>query len=95
MNPPVVLVSARVLRAFRDPQNIRAKLNHLKLDGAEECDLTEIFNRLVNWKYILVDKDRALSLVVEAGRRVHPSEIKQQFPGGWLIDFDEQLNFLN
>src|ERR1051325_51798 len=86
---------AQVLRAFRDPQNIRAALNRLKADGAEASDSTEIFERLVDWKYILVDKDRALSLVVEAGRRVHPADIKEQFPGGWLIDFDEQLSFLN
>jgi magnesium-protoporphyrin IX monomethyl ester (oxidative) cyclase len=43
------------------------------------------FDALVDLRYILIDGDRALSLVVESGPRMSGGETASQFPGGYLL----------
>lgn len=46
---------------------------------------SEIFERLVALKYILVDKERAVSLVVETGELTSRREHVSLYPGGYLL----------
>ena len=59
-----------VLTAFREPRKVAA---------------SEIFDRLVALRYILVDKERALSLVAESGPLTSRREHVSLYPGGYLM----------
>jgi ribosomal peptide maturation radical SAM protein 1 len=67
------------LRAFREPRSIRAVLSELGPPAAEA------FDRLISWQYLLKDKDRALSLVAEAGPLTAKRPDVAAFPGGFLL----------
>lgn len=59
-----------VLTSFREPKK-RAE--------------SEVFERLVALRYILVDKERALSVVAESGPRMAERDAVGDFPGGYLM----------
>ncbi len=67
------------LEAFREPRNIRTTLANLGPDAAAT------FNRLAAWCYILIDKDRALSLVAQKGPLTENRAAIADFPGGFLM----------
>lgn len=79
----------RMLNAFRDPKKIEAALGRLKDDRPEPVDFLEIFDQLVSWNYILVDKDRALCLVTETIDEIHGPQSRAEYPGGWLDESDK------
>jgi ribosomal peptide maturation radical SAM protein 1 len=62
---------AAMLESFREPRP-RAKES-------------AAFEALVDLRYILLDGDRALSLVVESGPRMSGREAVAQYPGGYLL----------
>jgi magnesium-protoporphyrin IX monomethyl ester (oxidative) cyclase len=68
-----------VLRAFREPRNIHAVLEQF------DSDSTTRFQTLVDWKYILVQGDRALSLIVELNALGARRPQSFEFPGGHLM----------
>jgi ribosomal peptide maturation radical SAM protein 1 len=76
---------AMMLKAFREPKNIRATLNRLNVAMTAETEADTVFNRLVDWKYILIDNDRALSLVAERNETVTGHRTDSEFPGGCLL----------
>jgi magnesium-protoporphyrin IX monomethyl ester (oxidative) cyclase len=71
-----------VLAGFRDPERPRLVLP--RLAGSLSEDSMEIYQRLVEWKYILVDGDRALSLIIDVDGIVHTADVLQDNPWGWL-----------
>jgi len=77
-----------VLNAFRDPKKVEAALDRLKNDQPGPVDFPEVFDQMVSWKYMLVDRDRALSLVTETIDEIHGPQSRAEYPGGWLGQSD-------
>jgi magnesium-protoporphyrin IX monomethyl ester (oxidative) cyclase len=68
-----------VLQEFREPRGIQTVLERLSPEA------TAIFERLVDWKYILAQNERALSLVVELSNLTFRRPQASEFPGGYLM----------
>ncbi len=78
----------QVLNAFRDPGNAARAVQKLRDETQEETDFQAAFDRLVEWQYLVVDNDSAVSIVLDPAYRVHPPETMSIYPGGWLINED-------
>jgi ribosomal peptide maturation radical SAM protein 1 len=70
---------AAVLQEFREPRGIQTVLKRLSPEA------TTIFQRLVDWKYIVAQNERALSLVVELSNLTFRRPQASEFPGGYLM----------
>ncbi len=73
-----------VLESFRNPMDIDRQLQLLQKSNSSDFNPYEIFERLKQWQYIVVDSGRAISVVVEAANRIHNDDDYLHFPGGWL-----------
>jgi hypothetical protein len=68
-----------VLDACREPKPVRAALARAGGEHPEEA-----FERLVAAGYVLVQRERALSLVVDQGAGEGVRLAPSPFPGGWV-----------
>lgn len=73
-----------VLTAFRNPMPIEQCLAALAAEANGRFDPQATFKRLTAWRYIVVDRKDAVSVVVEAANRIHTDEDYLVFPGGML-----------
>ncbi len=73
-----------VLDAFRDPKPIAQGLAALAAEANGSFDPRTTFERLAAWRYVVIDRDDAVSVVVEAANRIHDDEDYLVFPGGML-----------
>ncbi|HEX2252430.1 MAG TPA: RiPP maturation radical SAM C-methyltransferase [Thermoanaerobaculia bacterium] len=85
-------VEGAVLNALRDPVEVGAALRRVVAEGAggrsdgRTAERVEAaFTRLAGLDFVLVDRGRAVSLVVETARRVHPPEAAADLPLGRLL----------
>ena len=67
----------QLLQAFRKPTTVERAL--AELDGGAAA-----VEQLCSWGYLVQDGDRALSVVVEEGHRIHGWDRYFRFPGGYL-----------
>jgi magnesium-protoporphyrin IX monomethyl ester (oxidative) cyclase len=73
-----------VLTAFRNPVPIEQHVTALAAAENGGVDVRAVFERLTAWRYIVVDRDYAVSVVVDAANRIHTDEDYRNFPGGML-----------
>jgi ribosomal peptide maturation radical SAM protein 1 len=78
-----------LLAAFRDPMAIDAVMERTGKPGSDTSTLRSAFERLAAWGYVVVDKDRALSLVIDPTLREHDRSLLEETPCGWLTSLQE------
>lgn len=83
-------ITSDVLRSLRRPRRLQSVPSELGLDPGIVDGAIDRLDRL---GFVLADGDAAVSLVVEAGHRIHPPGVKDRFPGG-TVDNYSSADFL-
>lgn len=74
----------RVLLAFRRPAQVDPALEELATELESGEAAAGVFGKLERWGYLVRDGQRAVSVAVQEGHRVHGWDKFFKFPGGYL-----------